>query len=147
MEAEKTRKTNIEEKISKLKELEKKLRWREKQASQKQLLDIGKLAEKTEIAKLDHKVLVGAFMEIFEKSSDNNIVAGWLKKSEEINRANPNNRLILSFHEPISEEVKDKLKSTGFRWNKFRCEYYGFGEKLTISSLLKGIDFKLEEIQ
>lgn len=143
----------IAKKKQDLLKLERILKEKEKQKEQKKkikmIIEIGNLAVKANLDKMDKKILFGAFIEISQRSHDNVCLETWKKNSEifeekmDIDRVDS---LSLSFKSDISEDLKSKLKNLKFRWNKFRREYYGYANKHEIESLLNGLDYILEVI-
>ncbi len=139
-------KESLSVKKQKLKEKEQIIKAQEKRSRQKRLSELGGLAYKAEIDKLDENILLGAFLEIAERSSDQKSIKTWLEKSKQIAMNKQSNRLLISFKNPPSFEIKDKLKQLNFRWNSFRGEYYGYGEENMIAEILNGLDFTIEVV-
>ncbi|NGX61848.1 MAG: hypothetical protein K940chlam9_01337 [Chlamydiae bacterium] len=52
--------------------------------------------------------------------------------------------LMVSFADASDSEMKSRLKAMGFKWNKFRKEFYGCGDRKSIENELKGLDFQIE---
>ena len=52
--------------------------------------------------------------------------------------------LILSFEIHPPEETRNTLKELKFKWNNFRREYYGYGDKEKISELLKASQVSIQ---
>ena len=55
-------------------------------------------------------------------------------------------RLIVKFQEKTSEEAINVIKSRNFKWNQFREEWYGFGEKEELSQALGDSSVDIIEI-
>jgi len=141
----------IKEKISlkkqKLKEQEKMIKNQEKISQTKRFSELGRLAYKAKLDSLDEKVLLGAFLEIAEKSQDNKSIQAWIERSEKVkNDTTCLKRILISFRTVPSQKIKDQLKKINFRWNSFRGEYYGRGTKDDLTNLLKGLDVSIEVI-
>ncbi|PJD94555.1 MAG: hypothetical protein CK425_11285 [Parachlamydia sp.] len=141
----------IKEKIllkkQKLKEQEKMIKNQEKTSKIKRFSELGRLAYKAKLESLDEKVLLGAFLEIAEKSQDAKALKAWLERSEKIqNDTTSLKRILISFRAVPNQEIKDQLKKMNFRWNSFRGEYYGRGTKDDLTNLLKGLDVSIEVI-
>ena len=140
----------IEQK-KKILELKKKL-LKEKERKQrfKQSIEIGKLACKANIDSLDKQILFGAFIEIFERSQKPDHVNAWKNLAVTFNQKSDFNltvALSVSFKSDFGQEVKDKLKSLGFRWNKFRKEFYGYGNKNEIESIFNDTQCIVEVLE
>lgn len=144
-EAIEEEKKRIEEQKQKIRQKEKVLKNLARRDQKKQILEIGKLAYDEKIHTLDKKALIGAFREIVEKSIDVETVSAWIKKSES-NEKLKNNlpAIIISFEEMPAKEIRDELKSLKFKWNAYRGEYYGRGNKNELEELCKDLKFKIE---
>lgn len=128
-----------------LQDKEKRIREKELQNQKKRYIEIGRLAYKAKIDHIDESSLLGAFLEIAEKSSLAEVLQQWKKKSTKIpNSATQNTPLSIKFTISPSVEIKAILKAQKFRWHSFRGEYYGNGNQGEIEKLLKGIPCKIE---
>lgn len=145
---------DIEEKKKKLAEKkqsiqikEKLLNEKEKQRRAKQFAEIGKIAYQANIDKIEKETLLGAFLEISKKNHDKETIAHWKKsaceflKKQESDETTP---MTIIFTTDPSKEVKEKLKEIKFKWNSFRREFYGYGNKKSVESLLSGSEFRIE---
>lgn len=140
-------KTKLKQKLEKLKQKERTIIEREKQAQKKNLLELGRLVAKAKISNLDTAALLGAFLEISERSNDNDNLLAWREKSKITNSEQDTCSLAITFKSPVSLEIKEKLKQVKFRWNSFRGEYYGRGNITLLRELLEDIDHKIEVVQ
>lgn len=138
----------LEDKKNKIRDQAKALKERERLSFRKQQLEIGRLAMKAKISDLDNDSLFGAFLEISEKAKDEENQMKWKKICTTYQETNEKNgqALTIYFKSPPSAEVKDRLKKLKFRWNSFRGEYYGFGDKKVISDQFKSPECKIESI-
>lgn len=143
-------KSKLEDTKRKIKQREKMLKEKEKMASQNVLIDLGKLFVKAQISHLDHDSLLGALIEISEKSKDEKNLLSWKEKSkqqiENDLKTNQGNPITIKFENPPAKEIKEQLRNMDFKWNRFRGEYYGFGEKTGLSNLLENQKCKIEII-
>lgn len=55
--------------------------------------------------------------------------------------------LSITFTSDTDESTKKEIRNSGFKWNKFRTEFYGHGNKSEIEPLLKNTDYKVEVIE
>jgi len=143
----KTQKKSIEERKRDLEQKKKNLMNKERASSQKRMLEIGRFALKAKINNLDDSLLFGAFIEIANNSNNVEFIAKCRENLQQINTENSGSRITISFKQPPSREIKDHLKSIDFKWNKFRGEYYGFGDKSSLSKIIGKIDCKIEVIE
>lgn len=131
------------EKAKRLKEIE-------MRSINKQLLEIGRLAMAAKIDKLDKESLLGAFLEIAEKSQSGSASLDLWKKKSQALKTQTSDRvgqaLVISFETSPPIEIKAVLKEHKFKWNDFRGEYYGFGDKTKISNLLKSCKCAIESV-
>lgn len=143
-------KENILHKKKKLLAKEAEIKLKEKKSLEKRFYELGKLLVKSNIFEFDDQLLLGAFIDIYERSQDENLRKQWVEKSKCFFRENSNNelsRLLVIFKNPPPDEIKSKLKQMKFKWNEFRGEYFGYGDKENLSKLLSGIECTIEEIQ
>lgn len=140
-------KKTLEEKKRDLEEKKKNLMNRERLSSQRKLLDVGKLALKAKITHIDADLLFGAFIEISANERNSEHLTKWRENSKKMQKEINGVRIAISFKQPPSLEVKNHLKQLNFRWNRFRGEYYGFGEKSIVSDSLNGVECKIEVIE
>jgi hypothetical protein len=141
------RKKAIEKKKMELKELEKNLREREKILSQKRLIEIGKLSAKAKIDNVESDVLFGAFLDIANKLHEKDSIKKWKELANQIRTNEKKNCIAVSFKNQPSSEAKEQLKKLNFRWNKFRNEFCGMGDKSMVSSIMKDYECKIEVIE
>ena len=115
---------------------EKLIKKRERKLKVSRFIEIGTMAARCGIDTLDDDQLIGAFIEIKERSKDHNAVKNWKKNGEEHLKKNclP---LIISFANELDENMKKALKTLNFRWNSFRREWYGYGIKDELEKLIK----------
>jgi len=76
-------KKKLEIKKKKLKIAEQIIKERERRSEIHRYSEIGRLAQKVKIDRMDRSILLGAFLEISEKSLDANVLEIWKKKAME----------------------------------------------------------------
>jgi hypothetical protein len=137
----------IEEKKKKLKAQEKAIKMKEKRAIRMKSSDFGNLIIKAGISHISKEALFGALLEISEKINNAKNISEWEEKSKRNQKESQQKQQItISFKSPPNKEAKEILKQNGFKWNKFRGEYYGFGLKENLSEMLKGHECILESL-
>lgn len=125
------------------------LKEKEQQRRAKKLIEIGQIAGQAGIDSLDRYLLLGAFLEISTQMKEEKSQSLWKKRADEFKEGNKNayamhQSLSISFQADPNKEVKVKLRAAGFRWNRFRNEFVGYGDPSAIEQLLTGESFKLE---
>ena len=134
------KKARLERKEKSLMEMERKLRIRK-------LIELGSLVSKAGIEEMDIDTLFGSFLEIKEKSTNENVLKAWNEKGSQaftFNKKNRLQRLIISFREDPPQETKNVLRDMRFRWYAFRREWYGIGKKEEIDQLLGNVNANVE---
>ena len=140
-------KSKLEETKRKLKEKENMRRGKERIQTQNALSNLGQLFVRTKLSHLDQEILLGALLEISEKSKDEKVLENWRKKSQQHSATTiKGNPITISFKNPPAFEIKEQLKSMNFKWHSFRGEYYGHGDKSIMEKLLANHDCKIEII-
>lgn len=140
-------KASLEKEKERIRLKEKLLREKQKQKRAKGFEDIGRLASKVDIDLIEKNALLGAFIEISERSSDEKVMTGWREKGECFqNKEQLSDQVPLSicFKASPPKEAKEKLKNQGFRWNTFRKEFCGYGSKNALQKLLHGFECNIE---
>ena len=135
---------------AKIKSKEEMLRIKEKKQLFNQLVEIGKVAQKANINDIDRLTLLGAFIEISKVKEDPSKLASWRKQGElleEKNSQSDSSALTIKFSSTPSEANLKKIKELKFKWNRFRKEFYGYGNKETLNNLLKNDQPIIEEIK
>lgn len=142
-------KSKIERKIEALKMRERVLEERAKRKAAKRLTAIGKLAEGVGITSLTLEELLGAFLDISEKSNRKDQLEEWRERAGRYSARQVENEamaLIVQLKDSATQEVKTVFKSLGFKWNDFRKEWYGYGVETSVRSALDGIEFELTKV-
>lgn len=137
----------LAEKKARLGKQEKLLRLKEKKLKTRRSIEIGKLAEKAGIDQLDSPTLLGAFLEIKERSVVAEARDLWIERASKFKQPVEQDEaqgLIISFPSPISDEIKTRLKQLRFWNHEHRKEWYGYGRRDEIAKALEGADPKIE---
>lgn len=137
------KKSRIESKEKRLKEKERKVRTR-------RLIELGGLVSKAGIEELNNNALLGALLDIKEKLKEESTIKKWKDKGAaafEKDKAQNGEALIVSFDAEPPREAKDKLRSLGLRWNRFRREWQGYGKKDLLEKELKEFRAIIEAVE
>jgi pyruvate-formate lyase len=128
-----------------IKDLEK---AKEKKKRLKKSIEIGKLACQFNIDAFDLEVLTGAFIEISERIQNSEQAAKWKTNANNLSMKETYSEkaLSLAFANEVNADLKNTLKGLGFRWNKFRKEFYGYGKKQELEKLFKNDKCTIEEL-
>lgn len=144
----------LEEKKQKLKEKKKKIELAEKGIVQKerklkvnQRIFLGSLVEKSGLEFIDPDALLGALLEISEQAKEETNIQKWIQFSQEFQKKNIEHPLIVSFEQEAEPEARKLLKNYGFKWNRFRKEWYGYSNIEKIKSELSTWSPKIEKVQ
>jgi len=136
-------------KKSRLEAKERLLKLKERKKRTRLLIEIGGLAVKSGIAHLNTNTLMGAFLEIQEKSSDETTVKKWTQKGAEAFEKDKQENgvpLIVTFEEEPERAIKSKIRGLGLKWNRFRKEWQGYGVSSDLEKILKGTNYKIEAL-
>ncbi len=142
-------KKKLEKKKKKLRIAEQIIKEVEKRSKMRRLSEIGKLAQRAKIDEIDREILLGAFLEIAEKSSSPNLLETWKKKATEWQQKTEESYqepLAISFQSEPNKKIRSILRENKFRWNSFRGEYCGLGKKEELEKLLSGTNVEIEII-
>ncbi len=140
---------SLEEKRSLLKRKEKILAEKERKMSERQLINIGKLASKAQINHLDDQALLGAFLEIASHLTNNSKLQSWEEQAKKHlnSKSEIGDPLAIKFKEQPNKDIVNLLKNAKFKWNRFRREYYGRGNRSEMAKILKNVDCKIEVVE
>ncbi len=131
---------------ARLEKRQKLINEQERKIKFKKMIELGELLVKSELDELDMKVLFGALLEIKESASNKNSIKRWTEKHEAWLQSNHPQRLIISFIGEASADGIAALKTRKFRWNAFRQEWYGFGKKEELQTLLAKDNVEITEV-
>ena len=129
----------IEEQKRKLQNKEKLLNEKEKKIENKKLFKVGILAKEAGIHHWNELELLGAFLTLEEKIDDRESLQEWKIRAEEFRKKKERrdeSPLMVCFKEDPKKSSIEALKSKKFRWNGFRKEWYGYGNRSEVEALL-----------
>jgi hypothetical protein len=142
----------LEAKKQLLKQKERMIKEKERRLRTKNFEEIGRIAFDAKISGLDRETLFGAFLEIAKKSANEKHLKEWKSHADsfyKVREREAKTPLSISFEKSPAVEIKNELKTRKFKWNSFRGEYYGYGNREELTSLLKatGISFQIDELK
>ena len=140
-------KERLARKKAKIEAREKLLKVKERQFKIRKFIELGELVCKTGLHVLDTTTMLGAFVEIQEKSNEHETLKSWAIRGQhflEKEQASNNLPLIISFETDPPTDIKNTLKGLKFKWNAFRREWYGYGKKDRLEELLKAFKTTIE---
>ena len=112
------------------------------------LIEVGGLVVKAKIDNLPTNTLYGAILSLAKELSANpDIKNSWtdLGKTQLDNEDLKVTSLILTFESQPEKEIRNKIRSLGLRWNKFRSEWYGAVSDLdALNSTIKNHPHNIE---
>jgi hypothetical protein len=129
---------------------EKLLKEKERQRKFKRVSEIAEMAFKANLDRVEDMVLLGAFLEIAGKIEDSQSMMEWKKRGEFYSKSEqdkPTHLMAISFTQEPGKEIRALLKKMRFRWNPFRKEFCGHGDRRELEGLLKEVEFSIEIIQ
>jgi hypothetical protein len=132
---EKKEKKLIEKKLDILRK-EKELAKKKKEAENRLIFEVGRLCKKAGLINLDRNCLMGSFLYIKEKLNDSRFKDEVMEKFNEYNSKNEKTYPVIVEIKEDCTETKVRLKNLNFKYNKFRNEWYGYGEKNNIEKYL-----------
>ena len=139
------KKAILEKREDRIKAEKKLLKEKEQQRRAKKCFEVGQIAGKAGIDQIDKHLLLGAFLEICDKFNDLKNQDVWKNIADDFEKISSERKPVsISFQADPTNEVKARLRKAGFRWNRFRSEFVGYGDKSEIEHLLSGENFELE---
>lgn len=146
------KKLKIKQQINKLKHQESVLKVKERKQRTRQLIQLGGLVDKAKLSHLSTAQLLGALIEIKNKSESEEILISWSKLGdEEFKKSNPSSDnekpIVIKFNEEPDNDIRKKLRSFGMRWNSVRKEWEGISDPTFIRAQLEGIEIILTELE
>ena len=139
----------IEEKKKKIQIKERLLKEKEKQVLHKKYLHLGKLVHTTGLSNLNEDALLGAFLEIYNNSKNEQKIHLWEREGQNFSAKigqTDQNQIIICFDSEPNPDTKKTLRELQFKWNAFRKEFYGYGDAKDLEILLKTANCKIEVI-
>lgn len=141
----------IERDKEKLRLKEKLVKLKEQKKRAKEFIEIGRIASRVDIDRLDCDVLLGAFIEISQRSQDPEVRAIWKQNAATFSKESASevsrSPLSVKFVADAPQDAVKKLKAVGFRWNRFRKEFLGYGNQTDIQNLLAGLQLTIEVLR
>lgn len=125
---------------------EKLLKEQEKKKRAARFAEIGRLANAANIDHFDQTTLLGAFIELAEKLQNDSAKEKYTKNGHDFlkqQKEKDSIPMFITFKSTPNKEIKEKLKTLKFKWNSFRGEFYGYGNKKDIETLLTGYEYLL----
>lgn len=139
-------KEKLAETRARLEKKQKLINEKERKIRLKNLIGLGDLITRAGLEDFDHKILLGALLEIKESSKEPTSLKKWEEKQNAWQTTSHLRRLIVSFEGEPSENGVSILRSRKFKWNPFRQEWYGFGRKEDLETVLGKDHAKITEI-
>jgi len=143
------KKLSLEIKKCKIKQLEASVKTAERKARTRQLIELGGLVSKAGLDSFDTNTLLGALLEVSEKSSDKKILNAWTHKGGIAFNQEKSQKVAvtISFTEKPTSEIRVALKDLGLKWNPLRKEWEGYAEKEKFESLKNQENMKIQFLQ
>lgn len=122
------KKQALELKKNRLKQLESHVKLMERKSRTRRLIELGGLIAKAGLDDLESNALLGALLEIKERTEDVKVVKAWAHKggaafAKENNDKSP---VIVKFESKPDEEIRYKIRELGLKWNAIRQEWQGY---------------------
>jgi hypothetical protein len=142
------KKERLKEKKLALIQEEKLLEKKKKDIEKRRIFDVGLLIKKSGLLELEDSVLIGALMEIKELSTNEESVRRWKEKSNLLKEEGEEKRpLIIRVTSSENEKsLEKKIRSLGFKFNKFRKEWYGYGNPEMIGKNIGEGNLEITEV-
>ena len=121
-------KQRLEQKKARMRLEETRLKLKERKTRTRHLIEIGGLVTKAGLNDLPTNTLYGALLFLSNELKNNDSIrSAWtIKGNSAFNKEKQDSKpVILSFASEPIKEVRDTIRSLGFRFNKFRKEWYG----------------------
>ena len=133
-------KEKLETSKERLKQREKLIKLREQKEKNKGIYQIGRIAKKASLLDMDREALLGAFLEISERSKNQKDVERWKEQAQSYSNESSERQMdsvVVSFAGDPSNEAKKLIKDFGLKWNRFRNEWYGYASLDEVKSSLE----------
>lgn len=113
----------------------------------KSLIRLGSIVEKAGLLDLDQNALLGALIEIAEKSSDKSNINSWKRIAEsQISSVKDRVAIIMSVEDCDLNTSKDISKKHKLKWNSFRKEWYGYADIDQLKVDTKGLKVSIQTV-
>ena len=143
-------KVRLEQKKNRLIAEETRLKLKERKMRTRHLIEVGGLVTKAGLDYLPTNTLYGALLSIAKSLETNEAVKEqWAKigKAKLDQEQTDKHAVILKFEQEPSSEIRTAVRNHGLKWNKLRCEWYGYCNNLdSLKNDLGAIKYQIEEI-
>ena len=143
-------KVRLEQKKNRLIAEETRLKLKERKIRTRHLIEIGGLVTKAGLDYLPNNTLYGALLSIAKSlEADEAVKEQWTKigKTKLDQEQTDKHAVILKFEQEPSSEIRTAVRNHGLKWNKLRCEWYGYCNNVdSLKNDLGTIKYQIEEI-
>ena len=143
-------KLKLEQKKNRLVAEETRLKLKERKMRTRHLIAIGGLITKAGLDYLPTNTLYGALLSIAKSlEADEVVKEQWTKigKTKLDQEQTDKYAVILKFEQEPSSEIRTVVRNHGLKWNKLRCEWYGFIFNIdSLKNDLGTIQYQIEEL-
>ena len=143
-------KLKLEQKKNRLVAEETRLKLKERKMRTRHLIAIGGLITKAGLDYLPTNTLYGALLSIAKTLETNQAIKDeWTKlgKTKLDQEQTDKHAVILKFEQEPSSEIRTIVRNHGLKWNKLRCEWYGYCNNVdSLKNDLGAIKYQIEEI-
>jgi len=143
-------KLKLEQKKNRLVAEETRLKLKERKMRTRHLIEVGGLVTKAGLDYLPTATLYGALLSIAASlETDKGIKEQWTKigKTKLDQEQTDKHAVILKFESEPSNEIRTIVRNHGLKWNKLRCEWYGYCNNIdSLKNDLGATLYQIEEI-
>jgi len=129
---------------------ETRLKLKERKMRTRHLIEVGGLVTKAGLDYLPTATLYGALLSIAKSAvSDEAVKEQWTKigKTKLDQEQTDKHAVILKFEQEPSNEIRKTIRNHGLKWNKLRCEWYGYCNNVdSLKNDLGATLYQIEEI-
>ena len=125
------------------------IKEKERKQRTKNLIKLGALIAKAKMDSFEKEEILGALLEIKEKSEDEAIRKKWKEKGSaifEAEKEKTGQAIIIKFAEMPLTQVRKKLKEHKFRWNAWRKEWQGIGNREELEKIFENDHAHIETV-
>ena len=140
-------KQKIIEKQQKLEAKLKKLKEKERKNKVKSLIALGKLFQQAKLDHLDQNTLLGALIQLKQQANNSEICKQWKDLGQRQEIKEEKIPFSISFYSTPSKTTINNLRQHGFKWNRFRQEWYGYSSPKTIEALTNDEPSNIETLE
>ena len=143
-------KVRLEQKKNRLVAEETRLKLKERKMRTRVLIEVGGLVTKAGLDYLPTNTLYGALLSIASSlETDETVKEQWTKigKARLDQEQTDKHAVILKFEQEPSGEIRQAVRNHGLKWNKLRCEWYGYCNNVdSLKNDLTTIPYQIEEL-